>query len=198
MYGYIKGGVDSGQSDYIIIETGGVGYLVYCDLFTLSEVKQGEKAKIYTYLQVKEDALTLFGFMDTERKTMFETLIAVNGVGAKVAMKILSKLKPRDVIVAIVSDDTKAFKGISGLGPKISGRIILELKGKFAKDTNIEDAVTSASIAPTVTKGGKTKEAVDALLGLGYNFSEATNAIKAVYKEDMSVEDLIFHALKGR
>ena len=198
MYGFIKGIVDEVVDDYAIIDANGVGYLIYCDLFTLSSLVVGTTAKIYTHLQVKEDALTLYGFRDKEAKRMFEMLLTVNGVGAKVAMRALSKLKADEIMLAILTDNAQAFKGIQGLGPKISARIMLELKPKLSKVSN-EEIVSAfnTSTAVTETAVGKKREAIDALIGLGYTYAEASACVKSIDCDNMSIEDIIFHALKS-
>lgn len=197
MYAYLYGEINDIGSDSLVVDVNGVGYEVICDLFTLSSVKAGEKAKIYTYLNVKEDSMTLYGFKDKATKDMFITLIGVNGVGPKVAIKALSAMKPEEIALAILSDNPKAFKGVSGLGPKIASRIVLELKSKMGKISDDElsgafVAVASAGDTPL----GNIKDAIDALMGLGYSYPEASDLVKAVNKEGMTVEDIIGAALK--
>lgn len=197
MYAYFYGEISEIGSESLVIDVSGIGYEVFCDMFTLSSLKVGEMSKIYTYLNVKEDSHTLFGFKEKSFKEMFQTLIGVNGVGPKVALKTLSTMKPDEIALAVLSDNTKAFKGVSGLGPKIASRIVLELKSKMGSVTSKELAgafITSAEISSTPM--GTVKDAIDALMGLGYSYNEAANLVNSVNKEGMSVEDIIGAALK--
>ncbi|MBQ9625417.1 MAG: Holliday junction branch migration protein RuvA [Clostridia bacterium] len=197
MYAYLDGKISEIGAEALAIDVNGVGYEVYCDLFTLSSVKAGDSIKLYTYLSVKEDSMTLFGFKEKSFKDMFITLIGVNGVGPKVAIKTLSVMKPEGIALAVMSDNAKAFKGVSGLGAKTASRIILELKGKMGKITDSELAgAFSASSQTANTPLGNVKDAIDALMGLGYSYTEASDIVKKVNKEGMSVEDIIGAALK--
>lgn len=198
MYSYLHGEISEISGEYLVIDVGGVGYQVICDLFTLSSVKIGDKVKIHTHLNVKEDSMTLYGFKERSAKDMFETLISVNGVGPKVAIKALSAMKPEDIAVAVLSDNPKAFKGVSGLGIKIASRIVLELKSKIGKmsSEDLSGAFTAASVSVD-TPLSNVKDAIDALMGLGYSYPEASGLVKAVSKEGMSVEDIIGAALKA-
>lgn len=197
MYAYLHGEISEINAEKLVIDVGGVGYEVICDLFTLSAVKAGDKLKIHTYLHVKEDSMTIYGFKDKGAKDMFITLIGVNGVGPKVAIKALSAMKPEEIALAILSDNPKAFKGVSGLGPKIASRLVLELKGKMGKisDEDLSGAFVTSS-AGADTPIGNVKDAIDALMGLGYSYPEASELVKAVNKNGMSVEDIIGAALK--
>lgn len=199
MYAYLYGEISEIAGESLVIDVGGVGYEVFCDLFTLSAVKIGDKAKIHTYLNVKEDSMTIYGFKDKSAKDMFITLISVNGVGPKVAIKALSAMKPEEIALAILSENTKAFKGVSGLGPKIASRIVLELKGKMGKITDEELGsafVSSGATAAADSPLGNVKDAIDALMGLGYSYPEASDLVKSVNKGGMTVEDIIAAALK--
>ena len=197
MYAYLYGEITEIQSETVAIEVSGVGYEVFCDLFTLSALKIGDKVKLYTYLNVKEDSMTLYGFKEKNTKDMFITLLGVNGVGPKAAIKLLSAMKPEEIALAVLSDNKNAFKGIKGLGAKTSERIILELKGKMGKISNEElsDAFVS-STASVDTPMGNIKDAIDALMGLGYTYPEASRLVKEVNKDGMTVEAIIGAALK--
>lgn len=197
MYSYFYGEIAEIAAESLVIDVGGIGYEIYCDMFTLSSLKVGDITKIYTYLSVKEDSMTLYGFKDKSFKDMFETLISVNSVGPKVALKALSTLKPDEIALAVLSDNPKAFKGISGLGAKTAARIILELKSKLGSISSdkLADAFVSSS-SHSDTPLGSVKDAIDALMGLGYSYNEASSLVKSVNKEGMSVEDIIGAALK--
>lgn len=195
MYAFFEGKVEEITGDTLILNVGGVGYQMTCDLFTLSSLKIGRQAKIYTYLQVREDAMTLYGFHGKAVKEMFETLIAVNGVGPKVAVKVLSKLKPDEIALAVLMDNSAAFKGISGAGTKIISRIMLELKSKLG-ESDLPSGRSDVAAVPVQGQAATLKEAADGLMGLGFSYNEAVSAVKAVLKEGMPVEEVIFQALK--
>lgn len=195
MYAYIKGIVSGKTADSVVIEAGGIGYLLYVSSNTLSGLKDLESVKVYTYLHVREDALLLFGFLSIEEKKMFERLLSISGVGPKVALSILSALKPSELALAIVTSDEKAFQKVSGVGKKTAQRIILELKERIKNDE-----LTSINIPDTFTEdigSGATREAISALCSLGYDYSDAAKAVSMIkLPENAKTEDIIFLCLK--
>lgn len=196
MYDYFDGKIEEVCVDYLVIDVGGIGYSIFCDLYTLSSVSKGEKAKIYTSVATTKDgAMTLYGFKDKDTRKMYELLTTVSGVGPKGALKILSKLKPDELTMAIVTDNEIAFKGAAS--PKIAGRIIVDLKKKVGS-LDISSGMDMGEIGSVVSSGGGSviKEATDALVGLGFSYQEAMGCVKNVMKDGMSVEDIIFWALK--
>jgi len=193
LYAYIKGTVTGKTQDSIIVEAGGLGYLLNVSLNTLSSAKEGESAKFYTYFHVREDAQLLFGFSSTEEKAMFERLLAVTGVGPKVALSILSTLKPTDLAMAIVTSNEKAFEKVSGVGKKTAQRIILELKERIKNDeltaVNMPDSYLS--------EDGGAREAINALCSLGYDYSESAKAVAMIKApEGAKTEEIILLCLK--
>ncbi len=191
MYAYLNGTVVQKAANYLVIDVGGVGYRVFADNFTLNALKTDHKEKIYTYLKVAEDDMSLFGFHTMEQKTMFEKLISVSGIGPKVAMSVLSTMRVNDVAAAVISGDSKAFVQVPGIGAKVAQRLVLELKEKVDFDTAVGDG------GEFMTAGqDAAQEAAAALLGLGYNRQEALAAVNAVKNLGDTPEELVLLALK--
>ena len=188
MYAYISGRVAQVGANYIVIDAGGVGYMVYTNSFSAGAVAVGEEAKLYTHLIVREDELTLYGFATPEEKAMFEKLISISGIGPKVALSILSTLKVADIASAAVSANAAAFETVSGVGKKMAQRLVLELKEKVG----VADTIGAGLAVP----GNKAEEAAEALMGLGYPRAEALAAISAVQNLGDTAEDLVLLALK--
>lgn len=192
MYAYISGKLDYKGTDHVVVEAGGVGYRILVGTRTLAALPEaGEKVRVYTYLNVREDAMLLFGFSTPEEKTMYEKLISVNGVGPKAAMSILSGMSVAEIAIALVSNDTKAFSRVPGIGKKIAERLILELKEKVGQD---ELAGPAQDIPPLMVGAGMGQEAVQALMALGYSSPEASRAVSAASGD--TLEELIMSALR--
>ena len=195
MYAHINGIVADKAENTLVIDCGGVGYLMTVSGATLALAPSvGEKMKCFTHLSVREDALELFGFATREEKTMFLKLTSVSGVGAKSAIGILSALSVRDLSLAIVTGDAAALSRAPGVGKKTAQRLILELKDK------VDDAQLTgqaASISPKVNANGPEAEAIAALISLGYSNSEAAKAVAQVADQTQEADKLIFLALKG-
>jgi len=174
------------------VETGGIGYEVNITLNTYTEIQHQEKGTLYTYLQVKEDAHTLYGFSNMAEKTMFVKLIGINGVGAATARIMLSSLKPDDITRAIVQNNTRLLEGIKGIGKKTAERIVLELKDKLNKNdaTNLNSSLIYNTLE---------QDALNALLGLGIGRQQAENAVKKVIstEDNQNLEQLIKKALQS-
>lgn len=194
MYAYIKGIVTGKTQDSVIIEAGGIGYLLNVSLNTLSRTKEGETTKLFTYFHVREDAQLLFGFSSMEEKTMFERLLAVSGVGPKVALSILSTLKPSELALAVVTSDAKAFEKVSGVGKKTAQRIILELKERIKNDEiTVQDSQEIFIEGENSTK----REAISALRSLGYDYNESAKAVSKIkIPEGTKTEEIILLCLK--
>lgn len=178
-----------------VVECGGVGYLLSITGQTLSLLPDvGEKLRIYTYLNVKEDSVELFGFAQTKERDCFKMLLGVNGVGPKMALSILSELSPEQLAVALVSGDHRQITRANGVGPKLAQRVVLELKDKIAKDMpELTSGKTVQPVAPG--QGEKTAEVINALMALGYTQHEAKRAVGALDMQNMSVEQAIKAAL---
>ena len=193
MFNYLNGTVVEIGTNMLVLDVGGVGFLCNASLQTLSQLKTGVLAKIYTYLNVREDALELFGFCDREELATFKLLTSISGVGPKVALSILSAVTTSQLALAVATDDDKPILSANGVGKKLAGRIILELKDKLAKSSITVGDVTYANY---VTKtSGADGEAAEALLALGYGRDEVGAALRGVDTEGMSVEDIIKFAL---
>lgn len=176
--------------DGVVVETGGFGLLVYLPGSDLGRVDEGDRAMIYTYLQVKDDGFSLFGFLDEKDRELFLLLIGVTGVGPKVAMGIFGRFSADDVIYFIQNGDAKSLTEAPGIGKKTAERLLLELKDKVK---GLSVAAPRGNFAPTPAQGA-VQEAIDALEGLGYATNEAKAAIKGIDSDD--VEVLLKAALK--
>ena len=197
MYSYIEGKVVYKDGDMLVIENNGIGYNIYTSARTLDNIKDlGSIEKVYTYMSVKEDAINLYGFLKKEELNLFKMLLSVSGVGPKVARSILSTLTPSKFSFAIVTKDEKALTMSPGVGKKAAQRIILELQDKIKKEElNIND--DKIDTIASSGEGGNIREAINALIVLGYNYSKASDIVSSVYKEGMEVEDLVRVALKS-
>ena len=197
MIAKLKGVIDCLCDGFLILDVNGVGYRVFCSNQTLSVVgTKGGVCNLFVETQVREDHIHLFGFADNAEKEWFNVLTGVQGVGAKVALDILSALSPNDLSVALATGDSKAFTKANGVGPKLATRLVTELKGKTASvATSLEISTTLAGKSFSV---GIVEEAISALTNLGYGRSEAGVVVGSVYQEkgDISVSDLIRFSLK--
>lgn len=192
MYYYIKGKLALRGENYIVIDAHGVGYMIYTSLNTIQNVGvQGSEVTVYTYLNVREDAHELYGFATLEEKTLFMQLLSVSGVGAKVALSVLSVLTPAAFAQAVIFDDIKAITKAPGVGPKVAKRIVLELKDKIKK-VDIEAGGKAESI--NEVGSDSRSEAVSALLVLGYSITDAQSAVAGV-DASLTVEEIIKQAL---
>lgn len=177
--------------DYVLIVAGGVGYEVVCSgaaFSRLSGVRQDEDGEVYTYLQVREDGVTLFGFADMQEKSLFLKLISVQGVGPKVAISVLSSMRPADVSEAIATADVKRLSSVKGLGKKTAERIVLELHGKISAD----ELLGAEGGARPALPAEEDDDAVSALMGLGFTKQESTRAVeRAKSTGAKTVEEII-------
>lgn len=200
MIGKLTGIIDKITDDYIIIDVAGVGYIIHASKASISAVgKEGVSVSILVETHVREDQITLFGFATEEEKLWFTTLTKVNGVGPKMALKILSTLSVNDLQVAIAAKDKSAFKPVSGVGPKLAERIITELKDKSVDISLAHNVVPLDST--NNSKQGVNQTLVDAtaaLENLGFNKSEAFSVVnRGLSKDaDATIEDLIKKGLK--
>lgn len=195
MINYIKGKLVYKDATYAVIDVNGVGYHINISLGTYSSIKDQEDCKLYTYLHVKEDAHTLYGFSTEDEKTLFLNLISISGVGPSTALMVQSSLSAEELQQAIVNEDVKTIQGVKGIGAKTAQRIILELKDKLAK----------LGIYPSdisISQSGNTlrQEALSALITLGFNKLAAEKTIDKILKNSgnqITLEGLIKQALKG-
>ncbi len=193
MISYVKGTVAYIGNDCIVVDNNGIGYNIQVSSSTASAVVMEKGVQIYTYMNVKENELSLFGFLTKEELNMFNLLISVNGVGPKSAVAMLGALSPSQLALAIATEDIKALSVGQGIGKKIAQRIALELKDKVGADT-ITTGVELVQKVDVTT--GERAEALSALMALGFTKNEAENAIKAVFVNGMATEEIISKALK--
>ena len=197
MFYYLDGTVAYLEANLAVIDCGGVGYACATTNHTLSHLKQGARAKLYTYLNVKEDAMDLFGFYSQNELNSFKMLIGVSGVGPKAALAILSASTPDQLALAIVTGDEKALTAAPGIGKKIAQRIILELKDKMAKQTAGGLDFSGGKGAPAAAVlSNKASDAAQALAVLGYSSQEINAALKGVDVEHLSLEEIVRQSLK--
>ena len=198
MYYYVSGEVAHVEPYLAVIDCGGVGYACRTTTFTLSQIKKGDKAKLFTYLSVREDAMDLYGFASSEELKLFQQLISVSGVGPKAALNILSAGTPANLALAIITGDEKALTAAAGVGKKLAQRIILELKDKLTKGQTVSAAGESvAGPAVTIIPQNKLSEASAALAVLGYSQAEMNVALKGIDIDNQSLEQIIRLALKN-
>ena len=195
MISYIKGLLVETFEDTIVVEAGNIGYNIHVPLSLLERLpKVGNEVKVFTYFQVREDAMSLYGFLNRQDLDMFKQLIGVNGIGPKGALGVLSTLTPDSLRMAIISGDAKAISKAPGIGVKTAQRVILDLKDRV----HIEDMLPQETEALGGSLVGQTgKEAMEALVALGYSGSEAAKAVRQVeITDEMTVEDVLKASLK--
>lgn len=200
MIGYIKGRVEEISSDSLILENNGIGYRIYTSGMVLGGIPglHGEM-KLFTYLYVREDELSLFGFPTEEELNTFQLLLGVNGIGPKAALSILTVLSVKDLAFAVMTNDTKAITRANGVGAKGAGRIIMELKDKLAFEELYggDEGSYGASASVSGSPGDSVQDTILALVSLGYSEPEAVKAIKQIPAADTyASEELLKAALK--
>lgn len=204
MIAFVQGELASKEEDCVVVEAGMVGLEIRVPLSVLEALPAvGERVKLYTYFQVREEGMSLYGFLTQQDKQIFKQLLGVNGVGPKGALAILSALSLDDLRIALVSEDAKAIAKAQGIGLKTARRIILDLKDKISLDQLTESWMASngagdgAAEAGDSGLAGAAKEAVEALVALGYSHIEASKAVKKVELiEGMNAEDVLKASLK--
>lgn len=199
MYSYIKGILTDMEEDLVVVEAGGIGYNIYTTGQTFRFLPAiGHEVKLYTYLNVREDAMILYGFLTKDDLRVFRLLIGVNGIGPKGALAILSVMTTDDLRFAVLGDDAKAIAKAPGIGAKTAQRVILELKDKLSLEDAIEQRFEHAATEVEGDAKSIRTEAVQALVALGYSSSEALKAVNGVeLSEDADVEYLLKAALKN-
>ena len=195
MFYSLTGSLIKTGAGFAVVECGGVGFMCQTSNYTLAEISSEKTVTLYTYLNVREDALDLFGFSDEYELEWFRLLISVNGVGPKAALAILSELTPDKLALSISASDVKAITRAPGIGPKIAQRIILDLKDKV-KGIVSESVSQQTSAVGAVNDMPNTREAVAALTMLGYSQSDASVAVSKI-DPSLSVEDIIRQALRA-
>ena len=195
MFYYLDGTVAENLPYLAVIDCGGVGYACKTTNTTLAQLKKGQRGKLYTYLDVGENAFGLYGFATANELNSFKLLIGVSGVGPKAALSVLSAATPQNLALSIVTGDEKALTAAPGIGKKIAQRIILELKDKLAKEQSSFSAQGGGAV-PVSLPGDKGNEAAAALAVLGYGSQEISLALKGVDMDALPLEEIIRQALK--
>lgn len=194
MFAHLDGIVAEKGKDWMVLDVHGVGYRLMVSSQTLSVAPAvGQRMKLFCSMNVREDAIELFGFHSREEKAMYERLKGVSGVGSRTALMILSSMSVRDLSIALVAGDAGALTKVPGIGKKTAQRLALELKDK------VEDADLTgqgAGVSPAAVNKGPEGEAIAALMALGYASNEAAQAISRVAGQSDKVDELIFLALK--
>ncbi|MBE6815120.1 MAG: Holliday junction branch migration protein RuvA [Ruminococcaceae bacterium] len=199
MFYSLTGKIIHKDEQSVALLVGGVGFKCFTTRSTIARINasSNQEETLFTYLNVREDALDLFGFYTNEELDAFKLLLGVSGVGPKAALAILSELTPDNFAVAVASGDTKAITQANGVGPKLAQRIVLELKDKIANVSFIsEESSNISSAVSQVSAKSNSQEAIAALTALGYTQTEASVAISKL-DQSLSVEDLIKGALKN-
>ena len=185
----------------IVVETGGIGWNIHVPLSVFDRLPgTGEPVRIYTSFQVREDAMTLYGFLNRQDLQMFGQLLSVTGIGPKAALGILSTLQPDDLRMAIISEDAKAIARAPGIGPKTAKRVILDLKDRIKMEDILPAGFSGTAEAPAAAASGVEgvgREAIEALVALGYSMTEAARAVRQVeITDDMTAEGVLKASLK--
>jgi len=196
MFAYIKGTLEYKMEGYVIVDVRGMGYKIFMSETGIEKLGNvGDTVKVHTYLKVREDDMSLFGFNTGEELSMFELLISVSGVGAKTALNMLSCIEPSKFALAVITNDLKTLTKIPGVGVKSAQRIVLELKDKLKTEKAVNTNENS-EIAQSIEKDNKLEDAVSALQVLGYNRKEIEKVFEKVEISESSVEDLIKKGLQ--
>lgn len=186
---YIKGKITYKTESFLVLECNGIGYKIYVSNTTISSLKEAEEIMIYTFMNVKEDNISLFGFLTQQEQDIFYQLIGVSGIGPKGALAFLSNMTPQEIILAILSEDVKILSKIPGIGKKTTQRLILELKDKVKMET-VMQLEQPLEATKTIEKDEKW-EAIEALTALGYSKQEAMQAVHTCYQEGLTVEEIL-------
>lgn len=195
MIAYIDGKLTAKDPTFVIIETNGVGYHIRISLTTYSCLKEGERCKLLTWLHVKEDAHTLYGFLDAAEKKLFLDLISVSGIGPNTALTMLSSMHPDELRGAILAENVGMIQSVKGIGGKTAQRVILELRDKLKKD----EFGSPTPVFLSKTDNTLKNEALSALITLGIQKTAAEKSIDMILKKEgdgISLENLIKMALK--
>lgn len=199
MIAYLRGKVLTTTLETAILDVNGVGYEVYCSGGAFRRLTVGAVGEVYTYLQVKEDGVTLFGFADPKEKELFLKLISVSGVGPKMGIAILAALSADEFAQAIATADVKRLSAVKGLGKKTAEKIVLELHGKISAAEVLGASGEGLTVAlPAAKPSAEDEEAVSALMGLGFTRSESVQAVQKAHSMGAkTVEEIIMKALQG-
>lgn len=190
MFAYIKGSLEMKSSEYIVIDINGLGYKIFMSQNNIDSIGELHNIiKVFTYVKVREDDISIFGFKTQEELKMFELLISVSGVGAKSALVMLSCIEPSDFAIAVISNDVKVLTKVPGIGNKSAQRIILELKDKL-KEEQLEEKLKDSS-KRLKDNSENINEAISGLMVLGYSKKDIEKAFEHLDIDNLSIEDLI-------
>lgn len=193
MFAYLKGNIQFKSEEYVVIEVNGIGYKIFMSKKSIDELEEDREVKVYTYLKVREDDVSLFGFKTNEELHMFELLISVGGIGAKSAITILSNITPSRFALAVITNDVNSLKKLQGIGPKTAQRIILELKDKIKTEEAIL-ANDNTKLEEEANSEEDQEELIQALQVLGYRRYEINKVLSKIKSENL--EDKIREALQ--
>jgi Holliday junction DNA helicase RuvA len=196
MFYYLNGKITILDNNLAVVDCAGVGYACRCSTYTQSQLRLGEERRLFTHVNVKEDAVEIYGFSGRDELWLFEQLTAVTGVGPASALAILSVLSPDQLTLAIMTGDEKSITRAKGIGAKSAKRIILELKDKLGGELDFSAGSGGGSV-PVARDSGKLALATAALAELGYSQSEAAAALKGADAEKLSVEELVRYGLRA-
>ena len=198
MISYIKGILEDVSPGMVVVDNHGIGYQMMVPMRGESFPKIGQEIKIYTHMHVREDDVSLFGFLSKEEKEAFELLIGVNGIGPKVGLSVLSTLSVYELKMAVISEDVKTISKTPGLGPKGAKKLILELKDKLSFEELEEDGVGAEIFDTSADSSDSVMITIEGLVSLGYSKSEAAIAVNKVEDaKDLTPEELLKKALKN-
>lgn len=198
MISYIKGILEDMSPGMVVVNNHGIGYQMMVPMRGESFPKIGQEIKIYTHMHVREDDVSLFGFLSKEEKEAFELLIGVNGIGPKVGLSVLSTLSVYELKMAVISEDVKTISKTPGLGPKGAKKLILELKDKLSFEELEEDGVGAEIFDTSADSSDSVMITIEGLVSLGYSKSEAAIAVNKVEDaKDLTPEELLKKALKN-
>lgn len=190
MFAYIKGSLEMKSNGYIVIDINGLGYKIFMSQNNIDSIGElHDIIKVFTYVRVREDDISIYGFKTQEQLKMFELLISVSGVGAKSALVMLSCIEPSDFAIAVISNDVKVLTKVPGIGNKSAQRIILELKDKL-KEEQLEEKLESAS-KKIKDNSENINEAISGLMVLGYSKKDIESVFEHLDVDNLSIEDLI-------
>lgn len=191
MYEYIKGVIEYVSDDYIVIDNNGIGYKIFTSKRVISNIiKDGNTSKVYTYLNVREDDMSLYGFLEKQELDIFKLLLSVSKIGPKVGLNIMSTITPNDLAFAITTEDSNKLSKAQGVGSKTAKRIILELKDKF------NSSIISNNIEVDITINNELDEAKGALIALGYTKNEIDTVISKININECNTGEIVKKALK--
>lgn len=191
MLAYVKGSLEMKFNNYVVIDVGGLGYKVFMSEKAIEDIGNvGDIVKVHTHYHVREDDISIYGFLSNEELKMFELLLGVSGIGAKSAITMLSNITPSSFALAVITNDTSKLVKIPGVGAKSAARIILELKDKI-KTIEAKEDKADLSIKEAIIDDDKAQEAISALQVLGYNKKEIEKVFEKMDTESLSLEDMI-------